>query len=51
MYIAYDVKSPARHPLQDPAILASLVPVPANVLLNKNLADNDIKALTLTLTD
>ena len=28
MYMAYDIKSPARHPVQDPAILAGQVPVP-----------------------
>lgn len=33
MYQAYDIRSPARHPLQDPAVLAGQVPMPADALV------------------
>jgi hypothetical protein len=33
MYQAYDIRSPARHPLQDPAVLAGQVPMLADALL------------------
>jgi hypothetical protein len=33
MYQAYDIRSPARHPLQDPAVLAGHVPMVADALV------------------
>jgi hypothetical protein len=33
MYQAYDIRSPARHPLQDPAVLAGQIPMLADDLV------------------
>ena len=42
MFLDYEIKSPDRHPLQDPEILAGQAPAPANALLNEIRQDQEM---------